>query len=90
VTTEVRKAWDHHHETKARAEGAMAVALQLKQPELAEARKLAIHYIEEAGEAYAALERSMMDDEKGLPSNIDKLNQAFWTWAMASLKAVMA
>jgi hypothetical protein len=64
------------------------VATQLRQPELAAARATVITYLEEAGEAYAALERAMMADEKGLPANANELNSAFWTWAHAALKVV--
>jgi hypothetical protein len=61
---------------------------QLRQPELAAARKTVLDYLVEAGEAYAALERAMMADEKGLPANADELNSAYWTWAFAALKVV--
>jgi len=86
---DLRKAWDLHHETKARVQGALAVATQLRQPELAAARAVVLTYLEEAGEAYAALERAMMADEKGLPSNADALSRAFWSWAQLALKTVM-
>ena len=68
----------------------MAVMGTLKQPELAEARKIVIGYIEDAGEAFAALERAWMASEEGLPSNAKKLNQSFWTWAMTTLQVVQA
>ena len=86
----VRQAWDLHHETKGCVEGALRVAAHLRQPELAAAREVVIGYLEEAGEAYAALERAMMESEKGLPSNAEAMNRAFWTWAHTALKTVMA
>lgn len=90
MITEVRRAWDRYERARGRVEGSLDVLMRLKQPALAEARAVALQHIEEAGEAFAALERAWMASEKGLPSNSKELNQSFWTWAFGVLQVVKA
>ncbi len=80
MSDETTRAWEIHHARKGRVEGALAVAEHLTQPELAAAGRIVLRYIEESGEAYAALERALMEDGR-TPESLEAMNRAFWSWA---------
>ncbi len=89
MTRSTTEAWANYHEAKGRVEGAMAVLKDLRQPELAEARRHALGFLEEAGEAYAEAERVLVREGRD-PESLRPMNQAFWTWAHATLLRVSA